>query len=199
VHVRIVIGTGASNLDDGVAFVRDELLSTLRQQKGFAGLSVAGDRAAGVFTVLTLWETEADREASESLSEKARNEALGVMGGGELHVERFEQVLWEVGEASPAPGAKVHVREVKMDPEKVNENLEFFKSDILPDIKATPGFLGVRYLIDRATGDGRVGTVWADEPSVRRALERAEQRRASSGGRVEFGEDRVMEVLFNAQ
>jgi hypothetical protein len=195
-YVRIVTATGATNLDDTIAFIGDKVLPDARQQKGFAGLSAAGDRAAGVITVLTVWETEADRAASESFSEKARNEALGIMGGGELRVEGFEQVLWEVGDVPPGRGAKLHIREVKMAPEKVDENLAFFKANVLPDIKATPGFLAVRQLIDRDTGEGRIGTLWADETSLSGALQRAEQRRDLAEGRVEFGEDRVLEVLI---
>jgi hypothetical protein len=51
-----------------------------------------------------------------------------------LTVDRFEQVLWEAGSTQPAPAAKLHVRRVKMDPAKVDENLELFNQTVLPDI-----------------------------------------------------------------
>jgi hypothetical protein len=86
-----------------------------------------------------------------------------------------------------------------MDPPKVDENLAFFKETVLPDIKSTPGFLAVRQLINRQTGEGRVGTVWADEPSLKAALQKAEQRRSLGTSRgIEFGEDLELEILYQA-
>jgi heme-degrading monooxygenase HmoA len=196
---RVITVRGASRFDDTVDFIRDTVLSDLRQQKGFKSINLAGDRSAGVFSVLTVWESEADRDASEGFSEKARNQALEILGG-ELTVAHLEQVLWETVSTSPAPGAKLHVRPIKMDPAKVDENLEFFRQTVLPDIKATPGFLGVRQLINRQSGEGFVGSVWADEASLQTALEKAEQRRPLGASRgVEFGDDRVLEILFRAE
>ncbi len=198
-HVRLITVRGASRLDDAVDFIRDTILPDLRQQKGFSSINLSGNRSAGVFSVLTVWETEADRDSSEGFSEKARNQALEILGG-ELTVDRFEQVLWEIGPTPPAPGAQLHIRPIKMDPAKVDENLEFFKQTVLPDIKATPGFLGVRQLINRQSGEGRVGTVWADEPSLQTAIQKAEDRRPLGASRgVEFGDDQVLEVLFRAE
>lgn len=120
--------------------------------------------------------------------------------GGELTVDRFEQVLWEVGPTPPVLGAKLHIRPVKMDPASVDENPEFFKETVLPDIKATPGLPGVRQLINRQTGEGSVGTVWADQASLEVALKRAEERRPVGLSRgIEFGQDQVLEVLFRAE
>jgi hypothetical protein len=82
----------------------------------------------------------------------------------------------------------------------VNENLEFFKQTVLPDIKATPGLQGVRQLINRHTGQGSVGTVWADQASLEVALKKAEERRPAGTSRgIEFGQDQVLEVLFRAE
>lgn len=70
---------------------------------------------------------------------------------------------------------------------------------VVPEMKARPGFLAVRQLIDRSTGEGRAGSVWADEDSLSASLAQSEQRRALAKDRgVEFGEDRVLEVLFTA-
>jgi heme-degrading monooxygenase HmoA len=197
-HVRVITVRDASRFDDTVDFIRDTILPDLRQQKGFNSINLAGDRTAGVFSVLTVWETEADRDASEGFSEKARNQALEILGG-ELTVAHFEQVLWEAPSTPPPAGAKLHVRPVKMDPAKVDENLEFFRQTVLPDIKATPGFLGLRQLINRRSGEGFVGSLWADEPSLQTALQKAEQRRPLGASRgVEFGDDTVLEILFRA-
>jgi quinol monooxygenase YgiN len=197
-HVRITTVTGASNIDGGLAVLRDQVLPQMRQQTGFRGLSASGDRAAGVVTVLSVWDSEADLEASESAADKARGDAVRIMGG-EVSVERYEQTVWTVGDTRPGPGAKLHIRHVKIDPARIEENLEFFRRTVVPEMKARPGFLAVRHLIDRSTGQARVGSVWADEDSLSASLAQSEQRRALAKDRgVEFGEDRVLEVLFTA-
>ena len=92
---RVVTLVGANNIDAGVDFVRDEVAPLLRQQKGFRGLTASADRAGGVLGVLSLWETEADRDASESALAKTREDARGIIGG-ELTVETFEELVLDV-------------------------------------------------------------------------------------------------------
>ena len=79
----------------GVAYVRDTVDTNLSQQKGFRGITVSADRSGGVFGVLTLWETEADRDASESASAKMREQGLEVIGG-KMVVETFEETAVEI-------------------------------------------------------------------------------------------------------
>jgi len=199
-HVRVNTATGASDIDGAIRFVEETVLPEVREHKGFAGLTVSGNRSTGDLSVLTIWETEADRDASEGLSEKVRTEAVEKFGG-QMRVERYEQALFETGDVPPGPGAKLHIREVRMNPADVDENLAFFRESVVPDMKSTPGFLGVRQLIDRKTGEGRVGSVWADEASLTAQLEKSEQRRAAAATerRVEFGDDSIADVLFIAR
>jgi quinol monooxygenase YgiN len=196
-YARITTVTGASGIDGGLAFLQDHVLPQMQQQQGFRSLNASGDRAAGVVTILSLWDGQADLEASESAANKARDDTALRMGGREVSVDRYEQTLWEVGDTRPGPGAKLHIRHVKIDPERIDENLEFFRQTVVPDMKARPGFLAVRQLIDRRTGEGRVASVWADQDSLAASLAQSGQRRVRAKDRgVEFGQDRVLEVLL---
>jgi len=196
-HVRISTINGATDLDAGIRFLGEKVVPELQQQRGFRGITASADRAAGLVAVLSLWETEQDMTASESVASKVRHEALGVMGG-DVTVETFEQVVADIGDPPPAVGCTLRVVRVKMDPARVDENIEFFRSEIVPRMKATPGFRGVRNMIDRASGSGAVGTLWDDEASMNAAEAAAEQRRheASSRG-VEFGEMSTRVLLFS--
>jgi hypothetical protein len=99
----------------------------------------------------------------------------------------------------PTVGSKLHIREIRMDPAKIDENLEFFKQVIVPEFKSSKGFLAVRNLMNRTTGEGRVGTMWADAASLQAQLAQTELRRARAAERgVQFGGDRLAEVLFLA-
>ena len=192
---RTVTFTGATDIDAGIRFLQDNVAPQLRQQKGFRGVIASADRSAGVLGVLSLWETEADRDASDAAMVKAREEALRVVGG-ELTVETFEQLLSEMAQRPPV-GASLLVRRISMDPAKVEESLAFFRQEVLPEIKALPGFCAVRDMVNRQTGEGMVGTVFTDRASMEAGAEAGEARRERAAQRgVTLGEHSKREIVF---
>ena len=193
-YARIVQSNAATDIDGGVAFVRDTVVPLIRQQHGYRGLVVSADRQAKVFGVLTLWADKADLEASDGALSKTRDEGQRIIGG-DLSVETYEEILFE----STKPlgiGTSLMVRGVTMEPSKVDDNIEFFSTTILPEIRATPGYRGVRQMINRETGNSVVGTLWDDPASMDRAAVEAEARQAKAGGRVTFGDQTKREILF---
>ncbi len=50
--------------DEATNILRDSVVPAAEQQKGFAGYLLLADRGTGKGISITLWETEADREAS---------------------------------------------------------------------------------------------------------------------------------------
>lgn len=194
--VRITTVTGARNLDAGIEYLRQEVVPQLRGQNGFRGLAVSGDPVTGLAHILAQWATRSDLDASESAVDKARHEAVEVMGG-QVTVERFEQLLWEGSGTLPGPGARLHIRHIRMAPELIEENFTYFKESVLPQIRSNPGFLGVRLLVDRATGDSRVGTMWADEAAMRASLADSDRRRdAAAEHGINLGAGEELSLLM---
>jgi heme-degrading monooxygenase HmoA len=199
VYVRITTVKDANNIDHGVEYLRDVVVPQLQQQRGFRAVHASGDRAAGTFSVLTLWDTREDLDASESAGEKLRTESLAVLGGSKPTVERFEQTVEEYGLQRPTSSSRLQITWLKMDPALVDDNLEFFKASVLPEISSTPGFQALRQLIDRRTGEGAVGIVWADHETLQASEARMEQRRDLAASRgLEFGDTAELEILFAA-
>jgi heme-degrading monooxygenase HmoA len=195
-HARVITFSGAKNIDDGLTFLREKVMPLINDQQGYRGLTASADRQGGVFGILSLWETEPDRQASQKALADVRQEALNIVGG-EMTVEDFEQVVIEMGETPPGPGSALLVQRVSMDPAKVEDNLAFFKSEVVPRIKANPGFRGLRNLMNRESGQGIVGTVWADTHSLRSGLAQGQQRRQEAVDRgVSFGEISEREILL---
>ena len=194
-HVRVVTFTGAKDIDAGVKFLEETVKPAMSSQKGYRGFTASADREGGVFAVLSLWDTAEDRDASEAALASSRQEAIGVIGG-EMKVENFEQLVAEVGDPPPEPGSALMVTRISMDPGKIDENLAFFKSDVAPRMKASPGFRGMRNMMDRSTGEGVVGTVWSDGDARKRAADEAVSRRSEGMARgVTFGEVSFREIL----
>jgi len=195
-HARVMTFNGATNIDDGVVFVREKSMPVVREQHGYAGLTVSADRSGSVFGILSLWQSEADRAASEQGLNAVRQEGLGIIGG-DLTIENFEEVLVDLGDSPPGPGTALQIQRAKMDPATMDANLAFFAKEVAPRIKANAGFRALRQLANRATGETIVGTVWSDTAARKAAIAEAEARRQEAAGRgVTFGETSERDVLF---
>jgi hypothetical protein len=197
-HARVTTVTGASDVDRGSALLRDQVVPQLQQQRGFRGLSAAGDRSAGVFTALSLWDSSVDLQASERAADLTHAGMVRLMGG-QVTVERYEESVCEASDTRPGSQARLHIRHITVDPNRVDDMLDFFRQRVLPEIKTRPGFLALRQLIDRNTGVGRVGSVWMDQASLSASLAQSERRRMTAMDRgVKLGEGQVLEILYTA-
>lgn len=193
--VRIVSFIGARDIDTGIRYISDTVVPLYHQQNGFRGTTASADRANGVLSVLSRWDTEADREASEGALDKTRAEAARLIGGN-VTVEQFEEGFVELI-APPTIGASLLVRRVSMDPMSVDENLVYFKNEVVPQMKAQHGCLAIRHMIDRQSGEGIVGTAWADAASMHAAAAEGDKRRHVAEARgVMFGEQSKREIVF---
>lgn len=192
---RAVTFSGATDIEAGLTHLQGSVVPALREQKGFRGVTASADRSRGVLGVLSLWDTEADRDASDATLAKSREEGQRVIGG-QVSVEQFEELLVEAV-TPPTVGCWLLLRRVSMDPAEIEANLDFFRREVLPQLKASPGFCAVRNMIDRQTGAGVVGTVWADTAAMDAAAAAADARRQQAAqGRVTFGEQSRREIVF---
>jgi hypothetical protein len=51
-------------VEKGLAILREKVVPTVKMQKGFKGYLLLGDRVIGKSLAISLWETEADRDAT---------------------------------------------------------------------------------------------------------------------------------------
>jgi heme-degrading monooxygenase HmoA len=195
-YTRLITWTNATNIDGGIEYLRGTALPVIRQQKGYRGLSATVDRSTGRLNILSIWESEADRDASDSALGKARDEATEIIGGT-LRVEKLEDLVSEVVNP-PVPGSALMVSPFSMDPATIDENLEYFKNEIVPQIKAAPGFCSLRNMVNRKTGEGYVGTVWVDRAALDKQAEGAAvaRREAASARGITFGEIGYLEFVL---
>ena len=93
-------------------------------------MATSADRSNGVLGIISLWETAEDREASEAALAQSRIDGVNIVGGT-VSVDNFEQLVLEVV-SLPTVGTALSVSRMKMSPEKVDENLAYFKSRHFP-------------------------------------------------------------------
>jgi heme-degrading monooxygenase HmoA len=194
-YARVITLTGVKDFDAAIDVLR-EALPTVQAQRGYQGMTASADRSNGLLGILSMWETEADRDASESALAKTREEARGQLSAADMKVENFEERVVQMSRP-PSEGAALFLTRISMDPAKVDENIEFFKNTVAPDIASNPGFLALRNMINPQTGEGMVGTVWESEQARQAAAEAAMARRADAESRgVTLGEPSFREVVF---
>jgi heme-degrading monooxygenase HmoA len=195
-YTRLLTFKGATDIDGGVGYLRDEVLPIINAQHGYRGVSASADRPGAVLGILSLWESESDRAASDSALGKARQEAIKIVGG-ELTVENFEQVAAEITKP-PVAGCALIVTRTSMDPTTVDDNIAYFKSEVVRQIEAQPGFCALRNMIDRQTGRGVVGTVWDDREAMEAYAAGMSERRSNAVSRgISFDETTYREILLS--
>ncbi len=194
-YARVITLSGVKDVDAFVTSLQETAAEALRSQRGYKGLTVSADRSGGVVGTLTLWESEADRDASDSALAKVREEVARQFAAN-MQVDTFEVRVAQMS-GKPDVGSPLMVTRISMDPAKVDENLEQFQREIVPQITAAPGFRSLRNMINPQTGEGIVGTVWEDEQTMRAAAEAAMTRRSDAESRgVNFGETSYREIVF---
>ena len=195
-YTRLLTFTGATGIDAGVDYLREEALPILEAQRGFRGVSASADRAGNLMNILSLWETEADRSASDSALGKAREEAVKLVGGG-LEIENFEETV-QVITKPPVAGCVLNVVRVRMEPASIERNITWFKESIVPTITAQKGFCALRNMVDRHTGRALSGSVFEDKESADASLAGIPERRSAAEQRgVTFESINQREVLLS--
>jgi heme-degrading monooxygenase HmoA len=88
----------ADKLDATIAWVRDKVWPVVRAQQGFRALLMGVNRQNGRSLVSSIWDTAADREASDAALRDLRREGGQVSGAGEARVELYEVAFVDMGQ-----------------------------------------------------------------------------------------------------
>lgn len=196
-YTRLLTFKGATDIDGGTTYLRQKVLPILSAQPGYRGLTASSNRSAKVFGILSVWETESDRAASDTALTEARQEALEIVGGS-LTVENLEVAA--AGAVKPITAdCSLLITRLSMDPSKVNEIVAFFGTEVFPFFKTQPGFCGLHNMIDRAAGKAVVGSAWESQRAIDAYLAVQPERRSLAESRgVRFEEQETREILFTA-
>jgi heme-degrading monooxygenase HmoA len=95
--VRVNDFTGSpANIDEAITFARGRVLPALKAQKGFLASVVGVNRQTGRLIASSIWETAADREASEPVVQDLRREAGRLANSTDVRVELYETAFVEI-------------------------------------------------------------------------------------------------------
>ena len=178
-------------MDEGIAYIRDEVMPAVQSMPGCMGVSMLCDRDSGRCIVTTSWDSEESMSASREAVRSMREEATDVMGGS------FDVQEWEISllhRAHQAPeGSCCRVTWTRGDPARMDEATETFRTGLIPRLDDIPGFCSVSMMGDRQSGMGVLTATYDD----RAALENSAQ--AVRGMREQFAQQLGAEVTDMAE
>ena len=178
-------------IDDGIAYVRDEVMPAVRSMPGCMGLSMLCDRDSGRCIVTTSWDSAESMTASTEAVRPMRERAIDVMGG------QYDVQEWEIAvlhRAHQAPGgACCRVTWTRGDPARMDEMAETFRTGIVPRLDEIPGFCSASVMGDRQTGMSVLTAAYDDRASLDGSAQ------AVRGMREQFSQQMGLEVTDMAE
>jgi heme-degrading monooxygenase HmoA len=172
-----------SAIDDGIAYLREQTMPALLQIEGCVGLSLLVNRESGRCIATSSWESEQAMRASEASVGPIRSEASERFGGS---VDRVEE--WEIAvlhrEHAAADGACVRCTWLQAPTDAIEQAIDMFKTDVLPQAEQMDGFCSASLFIDRTTGRAVSATAWDSRTAMEAGRERANQLRTSTADRI---------------
>ena len=166
-------------MDQGMAYVRDEVMPMVLGMEGCVGLSMLGDRDSGRCIVTTSWESEDAMHASESGVHSSRSRAGEIIGATAEVAEWAIAMMHRSRESMP--GARVRVIWSGTDPGRMDDTVDAFRATMLPRIEDLPGFCSLSMLTNRDMDRTVLAVTYADAASMAAADDAAAAMRAEAG------------------
>ena len=166
------------SLDEGIRFVRDEVMPSIQDMKGCIGLSMLVDRSSGRCIVTTAWQSKDDMHATSETVRPLRDRAAEILGGTAQVDE------WEIGllhrDHQTRDGSCARAVWMKVAPDHVNEALEIFRRAALPSMQELEGFASASLMIDRQSGKCVLSVTYDSREAMERMRDRATNLRGTT-------------------
>ena len=150
-YARSTTITGTpTTVEDGIAYVRDEVMPAITGMPGNVGLSMLADRETGRCIVTSSWH---DREAMAASADgvAGMRERAGSIFGGAPEVQEWEVAVMHRRSEAPS-GAATRVTWARAEPADVDRVLDAYRTIMVPRMEGYTGFCSVSLFLDREQG-----------------------------------------------
>lgn len=177
-HARsTTIQARPSEIDAGITYVSEEVMPAITALEGCIGLSMLVDRQSGRCIATSAWTDESSMHASDAALRSARQRA-GEILGGEPRVDEWEIAVLH-RDHKTADGTCVRCTWLQMDPGKLDQAIELFRSKVLPTAEGLDGFCSASLMVDRRAGRAVSSVTWDSRQAMERSRDTANQLRAN--------------------
>ena len=171
--------TDARGIEQGIAFVRDEVWPAVREMEGCLGISMLVDRDNGKGIVTTSWRDESTLRSSAGAVMPLRDRGVQITSSQAPVVEEWEIAVMHRSHATH-PGTCVRTAWSRIPVGYVDHGIDFFKHDLLPQIEQLEGFASASLLVDRAIGRGVTSVAFDSREALERTRDQADYLRSRS-------------------
>lgn len=152
------------SVDDGIAYVRDEVMPAVQKMDGCVGLSMMCDRDDGLCIVTTAWADEAAMRSSAEGARSMRERAVEIFGG-EPEVQEWD-IAFLHRAYETRDGACARVVWSRTVPDLVERTVDAYRMSLLPRLEEMPGFCSISLMVSRAEGRAVSATVYESQQSL---------------------------------
>ncbi len=179
-----------ARVQDGIAFVRDEVVPALDRLDGSTGLSLIANKDNGRMIISAGWRDEQSMRASDEAVGGLRARGAQVIGA-EATVDVWEiAALHRVRDVEP--GACLRASWTRGDVSRVDRAIDSYRAAVLPQIEELPGFCSASLFVDRETGRAVSSVTYASRQDMVDSRASATSMRRTA---VEENELQVLEVV----
>jgi heme-degrading monooxygenase HmoA len=171
-----------SSIDAGIAHMRDSVMPALEGIPGCLGMSLLVERTSGRCIATSSWDSEEAMRASTETVGPIRDEAVELFGGS-AQVEEWEVAAMH-REHRAGDGCCVRATWVKVDPDRIDQGIDFFKATILPALEELEGFCSASLLVDRASGRGVTAASFDNAEALERNKDAMDKIRSTGSKEV---------------
>ena len=145
------IRSNPDKLDDGIAYVTNEVLPTIGRSEGCIGLSMLTNRDDGRCIVTTSWRDEESMRATADDARTLRHHLEHTLGGEHSDVHEWEIAILH-RERPAGDGAGAQVTWARITPDHVDDLLAAYRENLMPRLQELPGFCSLSMMVDRDSG-----------------------------------------------
>jgi len=158
-------------IDDGIAFLRDEVMPAAMAMPGCTGLSAMVDRANGRCIAPTAWDAMDHMRASAGLIDPMRERAAAIMSADPFVEE------WEIASLHRAhrshDGACVRATWMWLESGMVDHAVDTYRMVTLPQMEELAGFCSASLFIERTLGRAVSSVTYDSHEAMDRSREAA--------------------------
>ena len=185
-----------ARIDQGISFVREEVMPSVTGMDGCIGLSMLVNRDTGRCISTTSWMSQDEMQATDERVAALRSRGAEIMGG-DVSVQEWEIAVMH-REHEAREGSWCRVTWLTCPPEDVESTIDFFRDTVMARLEGVDGFCSASFMVDRESGQccgtARFETRADLEATRDMAREMREQRSREAG--VEFRDVEECELVI---
>jgi hypothetical protein len=166
-------------IDEGIAYVRDEVMPAALATEDCIGLSMICDRESGRCITTSAWSTTGARDAS-GRTLRPLLERGGEILGAEPTIDLWEIVVLHRHGIS-GEGACVRCTWLSLDKSELTHAIRTYKMAMLPAYEEMGGFVSASLMIDRDTGRAVSSATFDTRDAMVASRPASERLRARTG------------------